>query len=297
MFGIFSENISNARNAITKKRYDLVTIQGNRILSDLAILREALSQDDILLMALGGFISRRIGIDLQLLANFQKDSAKIRSVAIELLSANILDTSDKGSLVLTFFNNYVKYLDYYASEINSNDLSEYTREGELNKPIFEWAIKELRRIDDEVIIYGSPIKGISQELKRMSYVEKLSQISIIIQMLVESLEWYSETVQYGISKIVNNCNSAGHSPDIFRRSVNQIIQFIKSITGLFKESESTSMTNLSESELKIRLAILPDILIDWRNLLNLFYNLQTLTIPRNSEKQEERGKEGGTNES
>jgi hypothetical protein len=297
MFEIFSENISNARNAITKKRYDLVTIQGNRILSDLAILRESLSQDDILLMALVGFISRRVGIDLQLLANFQKDSAKIRSVAIELLSTDILDTSDKGSLVLTFFNNYVRYLDHYAYEINSNDLSEYTREGKLNKPIFEWAIKELRRIDEELIIYGSPIKGISQELKRMSYVEKLSPISIIIQMLVESLEWYSDTVQYGISKIVRNFNSADQSPDIFKQSVYQTIQFLKSIIDLFKDSEFTSTTNLSESELKIRLAILPDILIVWRNLLNLFYNLQTLTIPRNSEKQEERNREGGTNES
>ena len=52
MYEIVSENVSNARNAIIKKRYDLVTIQGNRILSDLTILSEALNRDEILWFSL-----------------------------------------------------------------------------------------------------------------------------------------------------------------------------------------------------------------------------------------------------
>lgn len=293
MYEIVSENVSNARNAIIKKRYDLVTIQGNRILSDLAILSEGLNRDEVLLMALLGFIVRRVGIDLQSLANVQKDTARIKSTAIEILSTDVLDTSVADAPVSTLFKNYVKYLDYYANEINSNDLSYYTREGKLNKPIFDWIMGELGKINEEVIIYGLPVKGISQELRRMSYVEKLSQTSTTIQILVESLEWYSDTVKAGVSKFEHNVNNIDHLPDRFNKLIGQTTLFVKSIKDSFKEDEMTSITDLSESELKQYLTLLPDILIAWRNLLNLYYNLQTVSIARNSEKQEEGNKDGG----
>lgn len=248
-------------------------------------------------MALLGFIVRRVGNDLQLLANVQKDTAKIKSTAIDILSTGVLDISSTDAPVSMLFKNYVKYLDYYANEINSNDLSEYTREGKLNKPIFDWITRELGKINEEVIIYGLPVKGISQELRRMSYVEKLSQTNITIQILLESLEWYSDTVIAGISKFEHNVNNIDHLPDRFNKLIDQTTLFVQSIKDCFKEDKITSTTNLSENELKLYLSLLPDILIAWRNLLNLYYNLQTVSIARSSEKQEEGNKDGGIDES
>ncbi len=290
MYEIISENISNARNAITKKRYDLVTIQGNRILSDLAILSDGVNREDRLLIAFQGFVLRRVGTDLQLLANFQKDTAKIKSVAIEILSSRDLDKGTEASM-FTLFRNYVKYLDHLADEINSNDFAEYTREGRLNRPLFDWIMRELSKINEEAIIYGSPIKGLNQELRRMSYVEKLSQTNVVIQILLEALEWHSDTVKAGVSKFIGINNAAAH-PAIFKELIEQVNKFVNSIKNCLAELNGDKMVDLTESEIKSYLVALPEILIAWRNLLNMYYNLQTAVIPRNSEKQEKHTKDG-----
>jgi hypothetical protein len=290
MYEIISENISNARNAITKKRYDLVTIQGNRILSDLAILSDGVNREDRLLIAFQGFVLRRVGTDLQLLANFQKDTAKIKSVAIEILSSRDLDKGTEASM-FTLFRNYVKYLDHLADEINSNDFAEYTREGRLNRPLFDWIMRELSKINEEAIIYGSPIQGLNQELRRMSYVEKLSQTNVVIQILLEALEWHSDTVKAGVSKFIGINNAAAH-PAIFKELIEQVNKFVNSIKNCLAELNGDKMVDLTESEIKSYLVALPEILIAWRNLLNMYYNLQTAVIPRNSEKQEKHTKDG-----
>jgi hypothetical protein len=287
MYEIFIENVVNSKNAIQKKRYDLVTIQGNRILSDLAIFNKNFSPVETTYVALFGFILRRIGIDLQTLMTIEKDTAKLKNTVLAILD---IKKTNIDMSISKLFKKYNIYLEQYALEINSYEASEYSREGKLNDEIFEWTMERLEKIDTLQLIYGSPIKGINQELRRMSYVEKFSQKNIVVNILLEALEWYSDTVKTGISKFFKD-NSNQISAN-FNEMINSLIFFINSFIKIFQQNHFENDENVSEQELQSILTFLPEVIIKWRNILNSYYDLQSFALPPLKKVNEKELEEG-----
>lgn len=183
-------------------------------------------------------------------------------------------------------------MEQYSIEINSNDVTNYSRNGELNGAIFKWSMKELKKINKSSLEFGDPVRGVNQELRRMSYVEKLSQVNILLQFCMETLEWYSELSK----KIVSNYKA--QIPAISSEAIESIekifddwLSFIQNVYIFFDSYEKKGSEEFDEKELKKFLNVTASILISWRKNLNLYYNLQTIQPPAERISEPEKEKE------
>lgn len=290
MYKIFLENVHNSINAIVKKRYDLVIVDGNRILSDLAILHDSLTLEESSWVSFLGYLVRRVGIDLQVLSTAEKDTTKLRFIAQEMLRIPV----DSEISMYKVFKAYTRYVQQYALEVNENDFADYSRDGSLNESISTWSFQYLEQIGENDFIIGYPIKGISQELKRLSYTEKLSEFNISLQIILEALEWHSETVERFLQTRYLSSHADNKLSIQIDSMIGKIRSFVTEIKELFRRYNSGATSDLNEEKVRSILKILPEILIEWRKVLNRYYFLQTLTLPSPSKKEEP--KDEGKNE-
>ena len=82
----FIHNLNNSTSAIRKNRYDLVTIFGNRILSDLVILENSIPSTTNYFLSFIGLFLRKVGIDLLTLSQNSRDTAKLKQRAMTSIS-------------------------------------------------------------------------------------------------------------------------------------------------------------------------------------------------------------------
>lgn len=297
MDGIYSNFISTLNNsisAIRKKRYDLVTIFGNRVLSDLVIIEGSIKSDAKSFLAFTGFLLRRVGFDLLTLSQNARDTARLKQKAVTLISKTkgILssDVVLKFSKVLS---EYKEYIETWANEVNENDSSEYLRNGELDEIIFQWVISALKNVSEtQLLLNAHPINAIDNELFRMSYEEKLSERNMVLSISLRELGWLSETTYQVIDMFRTSSFDKSGSLELSSELSKQLVDFSHKVMSTFESWKDGCSKEMKESLIKNIFEIDSEILLSWRKLLNNYYQFQTVitSIPKikqNEEKESE----------
>jgi hypothetical protein len=290
----FIHTLNNSISAIRKKRYDLVTIFGNRILSDLVILENSIPSTTNSFLSFIGLFLRRVGIDLLTLSQNSRDTAKLKQRAItsiskmrEILSTNTVPVFSK------VLDEYQGYIEAWANEVNENDLSEYSRNGELDEIIFQWALETLKNVSENQILSNAyPISAIDNELSRMSYVEKLSARTIILSISLRGLEWFSETTYQVINMLRTSSIDKDLSLALSAELSKQLVEFSHKVVTAFDGWKDMDSKGVNEKFVENILALDSKILLSWRKLLNNYYQFQTgfTSLPKikpNEEKESE----------
>jgi hypothetical protein len=277
----FSQTLDNSVSAIRKKRYDLVTIFGNRILSDLVILENKLPQNGDFILSFIGLFLRRVGIDLIALAQNSRDTAKLKQRAMNSISKmkEIISSSDTYPFSKAL-GEYQEYIEVWANEMNENDLSLYLRNGELDQYIFQWAIDAIDGISEsQILVNASPIAAIDNELSRMSYVEKLSKKTLLLSISLRGLNWLSETTYQVINMSRTGSIDKDLSLDTLTSLSKQLVEFSHKVVTAFDGCKDMDANSLSENLIKSILGVGSEILLSWRKLLNQYYQFQTGFAP------------------
>ena len=146
----FIHTLDNSVSAVKKKRYDLVTIFGNRILSDLVILENSIPPKGNYILSFIGLFLRRVGFDLLTLSQSSRDTAKLKQRAITSISKmrDIIYTNDAAAFSKSL-SEYQEYIEAWANEMNENDLSVYSRNGGFDESAFQWAIKTIKEVSED----------------------------------------------------------------------------------------------------------------------------------------------------
>lgn len=289
----FIQNLTNSVSAIRKKRYDLVTIFGNRILSDLVILENSMPYVSNAFWSFVGLFLRRVGSDLLYLSQTSKDTAKLKQRTITSISKmkDVLSSSTVP-LFSKVLSEYRDYIEAWANEVNENDLSEYLRKGELDENVFQWALKTLRNVSEQQILANAyPISAIDNELSRMSYEDKLSARTIMLSISIRGLEWFSTTT----SQVLNMLRSSSIDKDILSTLSSELpkqqVEFSNKVVIAFENWKENDPESLNEELIGELLTLNSKILISWRKLLNNYYQFQTFSslskIKRNEEIESE----------
>ena len=245
----FSQTLDNSVSAIRKKRYDLVTIFGNRILSDLVILENKLPQNGDFILSFIGLFLRRVGIDLIALAQNSRDTAKLKQRAMNSISKmkEIISSSDTYPFSKAL-GEYQEYIEVWANEMNENDLSLYLRNGELDQYIFQWAIDAIDGISEsQILVNASPIAAIDNELSRMSYVEKLSKKTLLLSISLRGLNWLSETTYQVINMSRTGSIDKDLSLDTLTSLSKQLVEFSHKVVTAFHGCKDMDANSLSEN--------------------------------------------------
>ena len=272
----FIHTLNNSTSAIRKNRYDLVTIFGNRILSDLVILENSIPSTTNYFLSFIGLFLRKVGIDLLTLSQNSRDTARLKQRAItsiskmkEIFSSNTIPMFSK-----VLFE-YQKYIEVWANEVNENDLSEYSRNGELDEIIFQWALKSLKNVSENQILGNAyPISAIDNELSRMSYVEKLSTRTLVLSISLTGLRWFSGTIHQVINMLRTSYIDKEFSLALSAELSKKLVEFSHKVVTLFdgwKDIDSNQVEDLIENVF----ALDSMILLSWRKLLNNYYQFQT----------------------
>lgn len=277
LFQNFTHTLDNSVSAIKKKRYDLVTIFGNRILSDLVILENTIFPDRNSILSFIGLFLRRVGIDLLTLSQSSRDTAKLKQRAITSISKmrDVISLNDPAVFSKSL-SEYQEYIEAWANEVNENDLSVYSRNGTLDKSVFQWAIKTLKEVsEDQILCNAYPISGIDNEISRMSYVDKLSKRTLLLSISLRGLNWLSE-ITYQVINMLRTSSidkelSLGTSTSLSK----QLTEFSHKIVTAFDECIDSDANMVSEDLIKGILGVDREILLSWRRLLNKYYQFQT----------------------
>ena len=290
----FIHTLENSVSAIKKKRYDLLTIFGNRMLSDLVIFEGSISTDWNSILSFIGLFLRRVGIDLLTLSQSSRDTAKLKQRAI--ISISKMRDIISSSAVAAFsksLSEYQEYIEAWANEVNENDLSVYSRDGELDKYIFQWGIKMIREVSENQILGNAhPISAIDNEISRMSYVEKLSKRTILLSIGIRGLNWLSEVTYQVINMLSNSSINEESSLDTSIYLSKQLVEFSHKIATEFDKSNDMDENRVSEDLIKGIFRVNFEVLLSWRKLLNKYYQFQTgFTIPPKVNPNEEKESE------
>lgn len=290
----FTHTLDNSVSAIKKKRYDLLTIFGNRMLSDLVIFEGSISTDWNSILSFIGLFLRRVGIDLLTLSQSSRDTAKLKQRAI--ISISKMRDIISSSAVAAFsksLSEYQEYIEAWANEVNENDLSVYSRDGELDKYIFQWGIKMIREVSENQILGNAhPISAIDNEISRMSYVEKLSKRTILLSIGIRGLNWLSEVTYQVINMLSNSSINEESSLDTSIYLSKQLVEFSHKIATEFDKSNDMDENRVSEDLIKGIFRVNFEVLLSWRKLLNKYYQFQTgFTIPPKVNPNEEKESE------
>lgn len=295
----FIHTLENSVSAIKRKRYDLLTIFGNRMLSDLVILESSISPDWNYILSFIGLFLRRVGIDLLTLSQSSRDTAKLKQRAITSISKmrDIIFTSDVAPFSKTL-SEYQEYIEAWANEVNENDLSVYSRNGELDKYIFQWGIKMIREVSENQILGNAyPISAIDNELSRMSYVEKLSKRTILLSIGIRGLNWLSDVTYQVINMLRTSSIDKESSLDTSTSLSKQLVEFSHKIATEFDKRNDMDENRVSDDLIKGIFRVDCEILLSWRKLLNKYYQFQTgFTIPPKVNTIEEKESELQENE-
>lgn len=273
----FVHTLSNSISAIKKKRYDLVTIFGNRILSDLVILENSLSSTTITFLSFIGSFLRRVGIDLLNLSQTSRDTAKLKQRVLTSISKmRDIISANSPPVFSKLITEYQDYIEAWASEVNENDLSEYSRNGELDEITFQWAIKAIKNVsEDQILLNTYPVSAIDNELSRMSYEEKLSSKTIMLSISVRALEWLSQTIYQIIGMHRKSSVDKDLKSNVTTELSKQLVEFSNKVAKVFDEWKSADLKGVNNKLLENILILNSDILLSWRKLLNDYYQFQT----------------------
>lgn len=295
----FVHTLTNSISAVRKKRYDLVIISGNRVLSDLVIIGDSLQSDSRSFLSFSGFLLRVIGIDLYNLSQNSRDTAKLKQRAVTSITKmrEILSSSES----LSFFkamNQYEEYVETWANEINENDLAEYSREGELDNIVFHWALNALNGVSvKQVLTNGHPISAIDNELLRMSYMEKLSVQTLVLSICIRSLGWFSETINQVLDMFRKSSVDKDLLMALSSELPNELLGFSKRITSEFDGWKDLTTDMPNEELFRKLLTLNSEILLSWRKLLNIYYQFQIGSPqPPKTKSNEETEEEGEKND-
>lgn len=293
----FVRTLTNSISAIRKKRYDLVTIFGNRILSDLVIMGDSLQSDSRSFLSFNGFFLRVIGIDLFNLSQNSRDTARLKQRATTSITKTreILSSSERFSF-FEAMNQYQEYVEIWANEVNENDLAEYSREGELDDIVSQWALNALNGVSvKQLLSNGHPISAIDNELIRMSYMDKLSDRTLVLSICIRSLDWFSETINQVLDMLRKSSVDKDLLIALSSDLPNELLGFSKRIASEFNGRRELSAGKLGEELFEKLLTLNGEILMSWRKLLNTYYQFQIgfpqpSKIKSNEETEEGEGK-------
>ena len=277
LFQNFTHTLDNSVSAIKKKRYDLVTIFGNRILSDLVILENSIQRDGNSILSFIGLFVRRVGIDLLALSQSSRDTAKLKQQAITSISKmkDIISLRDSAPFSKSI-SEYQEYIEAWANEVNENDLSVYSRNGTLDENVFQWAIKTIKETSEDQILGNSyPVSAIDNEVSRMSYVDKLSKRTILLSISLRGLNWLSEITYQVINMVRTSSIDKELSLDTSTSLSKQLTEFSHKIATAFDQWRNTDANMVGEDLIKDILGVNCEILLSWRRLLNKYYQFQT----------------------
>ena len=293
----FIYTLNNSISAIRKKRYDLVIIFGNRILSDLVILEKSMPSATISFLSFIGLFLRRVGSDLLNLSQSSRDTAKLKQRAVTSISKikEIL-SSYKIQSFSKVLGEYQEYIEAWANEVNENDFSEYLRNGELDESVFQWALKTLGDVSEKQILGNTySISAIDNELSRMSYEEKLSARTIMLSISLRGLEWFLNTTNQVLNMLRTSSIDKDISSALSSELPKQVIEFSNRVVTAFGNWKGINSEKLNEELLGNLLALNSDILLSWRKLLNTYYQFQTgfTSLPKrkSNEEMESEGQE------
>ena len=291
----FIHTLDNSVSAVKKKRYDLVTIFGNRILSDLVILENSIPPKGNYILSFIGLFLRRVGFDLLTLSQSSRDTAKLKQRAITSISKmrDIIYTNDAAAFSKSL-SEYQEYIEAWANEVNENDLSVYSRNGALDKSVFQWAIKTLKEVsEDQILGNAYPIIAIDNEISRMSYVDKLSKRTMLLSISLRGLNWLSEITYQVINMLRTSSIDKELTLSTFTSLSKQLVEFSHKIATAFDEWRDTDANRVDEDFIKVIMRVDCEILLSWRKLLNKYYQFQTgFTSPPKAQANEEKELDG-----
>ena len=286
---MFVETINNSLTAIKEKRYDILAIAGNRLLSDLAIFEKAFNDHEGSFLALVGLFLRRTGIDLLNLSESKNDTAKLRQRTAEAISKmRACLKSDGPSSVREAIDAYRDYDDAWADAVNSNDFAQYYRGDTLDKDIFEWAIKGLNSAEDsEILAFSYPISAISNELARLSYMQKLSVRTTVLSIGARALEMLSVATNQVVDIFRSAVSDSERGKELIIVAEKVVVKFAQDLERLFSGIDARNTKDLSDDTIERVLKIVKAILITWRELINKYFQINTGFQKKMSEQKEE----------
>lgn len=289
---LFNQNLLNAKNAIKEKRYELVTIFGNRILSDIIVFKGTIETEEIANLSVIGFSLRKIGTDLYNLSRVRRDTAKLKQKSIETLS-KLKETmqADENDKIPKILKLYESYVEAWALEVNENDISVYSRTGEYDQAIFSWGTNYLKTMTKiELINIGEPVTGLANELIRMSYVEHLSAKTHLLSIVTTSLALLIETLKGEINFVDKSPYSTEYLDWIRNQNKETIAKMLSKLVEISSPVDKLEKDKELSKFLKEGSLLLSDILSKWRENLNVYFQLQT-GLPATSISEKEESKE------
>lgn len=245
---LFLSTIDGSTKAIREKRYDLVQVFGNRLLSDLLIFQHDLTDEQASLISFSGLFIKRIGFDLSNLSLDSHDSAKLRQRAIDSIKkVRNLITENKND-----FENciiiYQKYEDTWVEEMNTVELATYLRNCSNDKSIYSWALEGIKELNQkEYSVYAYAISGISNELNRLSYMEKLSMRTEMLFITIRALEWLSTTINQAIQVIPERVLEKDRRKIFIKQYESKILNFTSRVSRVHDNWVNTDGNKIPKS--------------------------------------------------
>ena len=206
---------------------------------------------------------------------------------------DIIYTNDAAAFSKSL-SEYQEYIEAWANEVNENDLSVYSRNGALDKSVFQWAIKTLKEVSEDQILGNEyPIIAIDNEISRMSYVDKLSKRTMLLSISLRGLNWLSEITYQVINMLRTSSIDKELTLSTFTSLSKQLVEFSHKIATAFDEWRDTDANRVDEDFIKVIMRVDCEILLSWRKLLNKYYQFQTgFTSPPKAQANEEKELDG-----
>ena len=270
---VFADDLDNAKRAAKDKNFGQVIILGNRLISDLAICWPEMTPPEHELIAVSGLIVRIAGINLNNLVSPDKQypSVRLRNSTVVLFTSikDVLSRSD-GHLE-TLIDAFAEYCKAWSTEMNDVENTSYNTSRDFEKALIDWIKSSVRESSNLTTLgYSYPFHGIGNEISRALFERRGARPLHEIYMLMSSLQWHHETSSRIESYLRQSAKETKDS-EVFSDALKRTNEFCERAELAIDElSSSTVKKNFSYASL------IGDILRDWRNTLNVFYQFNTM---------------------
>ena len=272
---IFADDLDNAKQAAKDKNFGQVIIFGNRLLSDLTICWKEMTSTEQELVAVSGLIVRIGGINLNNLVSTDKQypSVRLRNSAVVLFTSIKDALSRSDARPENLIDSFAEYCKAWSTEVNDVENTSYTPSKDFEKALIDWIKSSLRASSNlTTLSYSYPFHGISNEISRILFERRASRPLHEIYLLMSSLQWQHETSSR-IALYLRQSTKETKDSEGFLNSLNSTKEFCERAILVIDDMSSSNMKkNFSYASL------ISDILKDWRNALNVFYQFNT-TLP------------------
>jgi hypothetical protein len=269
---VFVCDLDNAKRAVKEKNYGQVVVLGNRLLSDLVITWDTLSEPLRASVAVTGIVTRIVGINLNALSSPEKQfpSVKLRNSATVLFS-NLKDKFSRspGSLE-PLMAAFVEYCKVWSVEMNTFENTSYGKSEAYENSLLKWIRDSLNASTDlSFLKYSYPFHGITNEISRALFEREGNRPLHDLYLLMSALQWQHETS----SKIELYIRHYDKSKD---STVDDLPYISK--TKEYCERTILVVNALTEDSAKAEASfgtLLCEIVRDWRKSLNSYYQFNT----------------------